>query len=308
MPLKTIALEFVPPAIEGGEQKVREEANLVLERAREAGIDGQIRHLMIPGMIDEEEDRPVPMKPRMDPLDVWKAASGEVTEMSGLCTQVTSFLKRDALKQRFVDLRTAGIEGIIFVGVPRTMQDGEGDGVAPTDALAEFQETIPNRGCILIPTRENEDGRFGFKCDQGATFALTQLLYSDSIVGFLQDFSRKFEHRPEVLLSFGFVPGVEKKVGLIDWLIQDKGNAVVANEQALVARLSEMKLKDKQRTLLDLYKRCIDGVRELDFPISLHLEAPYGFSKPAFETFAQWLDYWKPDIGAQPRARTGTND
>lgn len=308
MSLNTIALEFVPPAIEAGKQKVKEEANLVLERARETGIEGQIRHLMIPGMIDEEEDRPVPMKPRMDPLDVWKAASGEVTEMSGLCTQVTSFLKRDALKQRFVDLRAAGMEGIIFVGVPRTMQDGEGDGVAPTDALAEFQETVPNRGCILIPTRDSEDGRFGFKCDQGATFALTQLLYSDSIVAFLKDFSRKFEHRPEVLLSFGFVPGIEKKVGLIKWLIQDKGNAVVAEEQALVARLSEMKLKDKQQTLLDLYKRCIDGVRELDFPISLHLEAPYGFSRPAFETFAQWLDYWKPDVEAQPKVRTGTND
>jgi hypothetical protein len=124
--------------------------------------------------------------------------------------------------------------------------------------------------------------------------ALTQLLYSDAIVNFLNDFAAQTEHRPEVLLSFGFVPGVEARSGLIRWLIQDKGNPRVAEEQAFVARLSEMTLAEKQRALLDLYKRCIDGVAAFGFPISIHLEAPYGFSRPAFETFAQWLDYHDP--------------
>ncbi|MBD3648421.1 MAG: hypothetical protein HUJ31_13435, partial [Pseudomonadales bacterium] len=277
--------------------KAAEEANLVLERARETGIDGQIQHLMIPGMIDEEEDRPVPMKPRMDPLDVWKAVRNEVTDMSGFCTQVTSFLDKKELSARFCSLREAGMEGVIFVGVPRTMQDGDGDGVAPTDALAEFQQAVPNRGVILIPTREGEQGRFNFKCDQGATFGMTQLLYSDAIVGFLKEFARTTEHRPELLLSFGFVPKVENKVKLINWLIQDHGNQAVAEEQAFVARLAEMRLKDKKRELLDLYKRCIDGVRDLGFPLSVHLEAPYGFSKPAFESFAELLDYFNPRNG-----------
>ncbi len=294
MPFNTIALEFVPPAIEDGAQKAAEEANLVVQRSRECGIGGEIRHLMIPGMIDEEEDRPVPMRPRMDPLDVWNAAKAEVPEMAGLCTQVTAFMDRESLERRFRNLTGAGMEGVIFVGVPRTMQDGEGSGVAPTDALAEFKETVPNRGVILIPTREGEQGRFNFKCDRGATFGMTQLLYSDAIVDFLSEFARTTDHRPEILLSFGFVPQVENRIGLINWLIQDKGNAAVAEEQAFVSRLAEMKLKQKKRELLDLYKRCIDGVQALDFPLSVHLEAPYGFSKPAFETFAEMLDYWKP--------------
>ncbi|HEX7825454.1 mycobacterial-type methylenetetrahydrofolate reductase, partial [Mycolicibacterium llatzerense] len=34
---------------------------------------------------------------------------------------------------------------------------------------------------------------------------------------------------------------------------------------------------------------------ELGFPISIHLEAAYGVSRPAFETFAAMLDYWAPD-------------
>ena len=34
--------------------------------------------------------------------------------------------------------------------------------------------------------------------------------------------------------------------------------------------------------MVDLYKRVIDGVGELGFPLSIHLEATYGVSTPAF--------------------------
>jgi hypothetical protein len=47
--------------------------------------------------------------------------------------------------------------------------------------------------------------------------------------------------------------------------------------------------------MVELYQRVIDGVRDLGFPLSLHLEAPYGVSRPAFDTFAELLDYWAPD-------------
>ncbi len=289
-----IALEFVPPNREDGKERAIEDAQKVRTLSRECGIEGKIDHLMIPGMIVEDDDRPVEMKPKMDPLETWKAASPELPGFRGLCTQVTAFLDREALAGRFRELREAGMDGIIFVGVPRTMADGEGSGVAPTDALADFQEQVPNRGVILIPTRQDEDGRFNFKCERGATFGMTQLLYSDYIVKFLKEFADKHPHRPEVLLSFGFVPKLEQKLGLIRWLIQDPGNPLVTDEQAFVSRLSEMSLKEKKEKLLDLYKRTIDGVQDLGFPISVHLEAPYGFTKPAFETFATLLDYWEP--------------
>ena len=57
---------------------------------------------------------------------------------------------------RLTDLRDTGIDGIAFVGVPRTMNDGEGSGVAPTDALSIFDQLVDNRGVILIPTREGD--------------------------------------------------------------------------------------------------------------------------------------------------------
>jgi hypothetical protein len=293
--LRTVALEFVPPNVEDGAQRAIEDAEKVLEHSRDHGLDGRIGHVMIPGIIAEEDDRPVEMKPKIDTLEVWTTISPLLSPVRGLCTQVTAFMDEDALTGRLQTLTGAGIEGVIFVGVPRTMADGEGPGVAPTDALALFGDVVAHRGVILIPTREGEHGRFDFKCRQGATFGMTQLLYSDAIVGFLQEFARLTDHRPEILLSFGFVPNVEQRIGLIDWLIQDAGNQAVAAEQAFVADLAASSSTDRRRKLLDLYARVIDGVADLGFPLSIHLEAPYGFSGPAFEAFAELLGHWSPD-------------
>ena len=114
---------------------------------------------------------------------------------------------------------------------------------------------MENRGVILIPTREGEQERFAFKCERGATFGMTQLLYSDAVVDFLTEFARRSDHRPEILLSFGFVPDAEERVKLIDWLIKDPGNAAVEREQEFVASLATSSFEQKQDALLDLYKR-----------------------------------------------------
>lgn len=295
MTLNTIAFELVPPNIERGPQFAVDEAHKVLLNAAAVGIEGRIRHVMIPGMIEEDGDRPIEMKPKMDVLDFWQLMKPELPGIRGLCTQVTSFLDEDALGKRLSVLQEADFDGIAFVGVPRTMSDGEGSGVAPTDALTIYRDQVPNRGVILIPTRDGEQGRFNFKINQGATYGMTQLLYSDTIVGFLKEFAATTEHRPEILLSFGFVPKMESKVGLINWLIQDPGNPLVAAEQEFVTRLAGEEPAAKRALMLDLYKRVVDGVGELGFPISIHLEAAYGVSKPAFETFAEMLAYWAPD-------------
>ena len=94
---------------------------------------------------------------------------------------------------------------------------------------------------------------------------MTQLLYSDAIVGFLRDFAEDTDHRPEILLSFSFVPKVESSVGLIDWLIEDPGNAAVAGEQELVRKLAAGEPAERREMMVDLYKRVIDGVVELGF-------------------------------------------
>jgi len=292
--LSSIVLELVPPNVEQGRQKALEEAHKVVRFAEETGIAGRIGHVMMPAMIEEDPDRPVAMKPKLDVLDYWSIIGPELPGVRGLCTQVTAFMDEPALRQRLVTLRSGGIDGVVFVGVPRTMADGEGSGVPPTDALSLYQDLVTDRGVVLIPTRDGEQGRFGFKCDQGATFGMTQLLYSEAIVEFLTTFARNSDHRPEILLSFGFVPQLESRSRLINWLIQDPGNAAVAAEQEFVARLADSAPDRKRQLMVDLYRRVIDGVVGLGFPLSIHLEATYGVSKPAFETFAALLDYWAP--------------
>jgi hypothetical protein len=292
--LSTIALELVPPNEDRGPEQAIEDAQKVLKSAAESGLEGVIRHVMMPGMIEEDDGRPVEMKPRMDVLDFWSIIKPELPGVKGLCTQVTAFMDEPDLRGRLTALGASGIEGIAFVGVPRTMQDGEGSGVAPTDALSLFDGVVANRGVILIPTREAEHGRFNFKCDQGATYGMTQLLYSDAIVGFLNEFAKTTDHRPEILLSFGFVPKVEGRIGLIKWLIQDPGNAAVAAEQEFVKTLAGTEPAQRRKLTVDLYKRVIDGVGNLGFPLSVHFEAAYGINTPAFETFAEMLAYWSP--------------
>ena len=294
MTLNTIALELVPPNTEDGRARAEEDAAKLVRYSAESGLDGQIRHVMIPGIIAEDDDRPVPMKPKLDVLDFWSIVRPELPKVNGLCTQVTAFMGEASLRARLTDLTEAGMEGVVFVGVPRTMNDGEGSGIAPTDALSIYRDLVPNRGVILIPTREGEHGRLNFKCDQGANYAMTQLLYSDAIVGFLTEFAKTTDHRPEILLSFGFVPQVENRVGLINWLIQDPGNAAVASEQEFVKRLAGAEPAQKRQMMLDVYKRVVDGVAELGFPLSIHLEATYGLSGPAFQTFAEMISYWSP--------------
>ncbi len=294
MTLNTIALELVPPNVDGGRERASEDAHKVVRYSAESGLEGRIRHVMIPGMIAEDDDRPVPMQPKLDVLDFWSIIKPELPGVNGLCTQVTAFMDESSLGQRLADLCAAGMEGVVFVGVPRTMNDGEGSGVAPTDALSIYRELLANRGVIVIPTRDGEQGRLDFKCNRGATYAMTQLLYSDAIVGFLTEFAKNTDHRPEILLSFGFVPKIETRIGLINWLIQDRGNPAVAAEQEYVKKLAGSEPAQKRQLMVDLYKRVIDGVADLGFPLSIHLEATYGVSAPAFETFAEMLAYWSP--------------
>jgi hypothetical protein len=292
--LSTIALELVAPNVEHGREQALEEAHKVLRSSAESGLDGVIRHVMMPGMIEEDDGRPIEMKPKLDVLDFWSIIKPELPGVKGLCTQVTAFMDEPTLRERLTALGDSGIEGIAFVGVPRTMNDGEGSGVAPTDALSIFDELVDNRGVILIPTRDGERGRFEFKCKQGANYGMTQLLYSDSIVGFLKDFAKTTDYRPEILLSFGFVPKVEGRVGLINWLIQDPGNAAVAAEQEFVKSLAGTEPARRRQLLVDLYKRVIDGVGDLGFPLSVHFEATYGVNKAAFDTFGEMLAHWSP--------------
>ena len=97
MTLRTIALELVPPDAERGREHAFDEVQKVLKASAESGLDGVIRHVMIPGMIEEDDGRPVEMKPKLDVVDFWSVVNSELPDVKGLCTQVTAFLDEPAL-------------------------------------------------------------------------------------------------------------------------------------------------------------------------------------------------------------------
>ena len=100
----------MPPNADRGREQALEDAQKVLRCSAEAGLEGRIRHVMIPGMIEEDGDRPIEMKPKMDVLDFWKIIKPELPGVNGLCTQVTAFMDKPALRQRLTDL-SFGIRG-----------------------------------------------------------------------------------------------------------------------------------------------------------------------------------------------------
>ncbi|WP_137725746.1 mycobacterial-type methylenetetrahydrofolate reductase [Prescottella subtropica] len=292
--LHTVALELVPPELSAGRERAVAEARSAAELCRRHGLDRQVRHVMLPGIVAEDAGRPVPVTPRMDVADFWEVVDDVFTgAVSGLCAQVTVFDDAPHLDARVRRLRDAGMDGVVFVGKPH---GATASGITPVEALTRYRSLLPHRGVILMPTRRGELDRFVAKCERGATFALTQLLYSDRIVGLLRDVADRTPLRPEILLSFGFVPGIEQRIRLIDWLIHDDGNDDARREQQTVAALAGADPQRRRRLLVEHYRRVVDGVRGLGFPLSLHLEAPYGVSDAACATFAAMLEQWAPRV------------
>jgi len=288
--MPTIALEFVPPDVEHGPARAKETAERVRELLVREGIRARIDSLLLPGMIAEEDDRPVPLRPKLDVLDLHREIR-DILELETIVTQVTAFSDAAALDVRMQALADAGIQNTVFVGVPRTLTDGAGPGLTPADALELYRDRWPGRGVILIPTREQEAARFSAKLAAGANLALTQMLFSDRVAEVLSALAPPAE-KPLVLLSFGYVPKSEARVGLIRWLIRDSTPAA-RSEMETVLRLADLAFGPKKAALLEIFERTLDSALRTGYPLGLHFECPYDFNPYAIEVFHGMLDCWE---------------
>lgn len=291
---RSLVFELVPTSLADGPSRLREEGQKVRALFEEAGLWGRVNTILIPQLIAEEGDRPVALADKIDSIDAKRYLS-EALPLDYILTQVTVFTAEAELKQRIAALRTAGIERAVFVGVPRVFDPKDVVGPYPSQAVQIFQEEMPSRGVILIPTRPDEVSRFSEKAQAGANFGLTQLLFSDHIVGFLKELAQRPE-RPEILLSFGYVPQLELTRNLIRWLIKDTTPAAQA-EMNEVLRIASLPFRDKKAHLVSLVKRVAEAVAPLGFPLGLHFECPYGPSKPAMEVFQAVLEAWDNVLG-----------
>jgi len=287
----TVALEFVPPDRARGAEHAVRGAERVRELLASAGLLARVNALLIPGMIPEDDDRPIPLAEKLDVLEVHRATRAALP-LRNIVTQVTAFSSAERLDERIAEIEAAGVERTVFVGVPRTLTDGAGPGLAPSVALERYAQRLAGRGVVLIPTRQDEAARFGAKVAAGANLALCQMLFSDQIAHVLPEVEIEGP-KPEILLSFAYVAQAETRTGLIRWLIRD---ATPAGQRELetVLEIAAKPFADKKAALVEIYRSVIEGVQDLGYPLGVHLECPYDFNAYAFDVFHAMLDVWSP--------------
>ena len=291
-PMKTIALELVPPATNKPGFSVKEEACRIAALLETTGLRGMINTILVPQLVPEDEGRPVALESRMDPLDVRQAFAPHLAA-SYILTQVTVHTEEQDLRQRVADLCDAGVRRLVFVGAPRN-NNRELPGPQPETALTMFQDVVPSKGVILIPTRVGEAERFVRKLDAGADFAVTQLLFSDHVIHFLRGLQAQ-PKKPEILLSFGYVPRAEVDRGLLQWLIRDEKSPFVGDEVKQILQLAAMPLEQRKAAQVAHYRKVVQEASLLGFPIGIHFECPYGVTAQALDTFRAMLDVWCPE-------------
>lgn len=289
--MPTISLATPPPPQKLGLEGGREQARDLRERLAGARLGEALGSLFLPMIIDEDSFRPGEFVEHEDPLDYQAALAHELPALDAIVAQVTPFTPVSELEQRVARAREQCIERMVFVGVPREYAASEVVGLYPDQALNHFRGQLAGRGVITIPSRDDERDRLGAKARSGANFAVTQLLYGDAIIDVARGLAREFEQPPELILSFGYVPGIEAKKGLIQWLIQDPNSA---EEMQWVKETAARSHGERQERLLDLYRRITDRVRELGLKPGVNFEAPYGVSRGAVETFERMLEHYDP--------------
>src|SRR4030095_1862974 len=114
---------------------------------------------LVPQIIPEEGDRPIPLEDKLDALEAQQILKAELP-LSYILTQVTVFTPGPQLREHILSLRQSGVERAVFVGVPRVFDPKDIVGPYPSDALDLFRVEMPSRGVIVLPTRPDEPQRF----------------------------------------------------------------------------------------------------------------------------------------------------
>ena len=289
--MATICLATAPPPRYLGTPCGLNHAEALRQRLDGSALGDAIDTLFVPMIIDEDSFRPGDFVEHEDPLDFHTALAQEFPQYDVIVSQVTPFTPVSDLERRVRRARQQGIRNMVFVGVPREYEEAEVIGLYPDQALTYFRELMPGRGVISIPVRPHEHDRLAAKVASGANFAITQLLYGDTIVELLEGLLDSVKEMPQIFLSFGYVPAVEADHALIQWLIEDSR---ARDEMEWVKATAQCDAEERQRRLVEVYQRIIEGVRALGIEPGVNFEAPYGLSQGAIQTFEAMLEIHDP--------------
>lgn len=289
--MATISLATAPPPTHLGTPCGLNQAVSLRQRLEGTALAEAVNSLFVPMIIDEDSFRPDDFVEHEDPLDFHTALAQEFPHCDMIVSQVTPFTPVSDLERRVRRARQQGVNRMVFVGVPREYAESEVVGLYPDQALTYFRELMPGRGVITIPVRPHEHDRLAAKVASGANFAITQLLYGDTVVELLRSLRETVEVMPEIILSFGYVPAIETDHALIQWLIQDPR---AQEEMEWVKATAQCSAEERRRRLVEVYRRIVEGVHDLGIRPGVNFEAPYGLSQGAIETFEAMLEIHDP--------------
>lgn len=259
-----LVFSVTPPKLDTAEERIKEIAEVTLDRLAALDIDGLILY-DIDDESDRRPDRVFPYLPTLDPgryhaeyLTGWRQPTiiyrcvGKYSEdeltgwMTGTDDQVMSV---------FVGPSSGGKE------VRTTLRRAQ-------ELRAEVRPGLP-LGAVVIPERAGEHLRMLTKQERGASFFVSQVVYHvNAMKNLLSDYFYECRERgatPRTMIFTLSLCGSLRTLEFVRWLGVD------------VPRWLENSIRHSDDPLAESYRQCVAIARDLiDF--CEHLGLPYGFN------------------------------
>ncbi|SDT67450.1 5,10-methylenetetrahydrofolate reductase [Actinoplanes derwentensis] len=259
-----LVFSITPPKRSTAEERIKEIAEVTLERLTALDLDGLILY-DIDDESDRRPDRPFPYLPTLDPgryyaehLTGWRKPTiiyrcvGKYSE-DELAEWMTS--ADDRVMSVFVGASSGSKQ--VHTGLRRAQE-----------LRAEVRPDLP-LGAVVIPERAGEHQRMLAKQDRGASFFVTQVVYHvNEMKNLLSDYfyeCRTRDAAPRPVIFTLSLCGSLKTLEFVSWLGVD------------VPRWLENSIRHSEDPLAESYRQCLAIARDLiDF--CEHLGLPYGFN------------------------------
>ncbi|GIF16157.1 methylenetetrahydrofolate reductase [Actinoplanes teichomyceticus] len=267
-----LLFSITPPKRSHPEERIKEIAEVTLERLRALDLDGLILY-----DIDDESDRnpdqrPFPFLATLDPARYYETHLSSWTRPVIIYRCVGKYAE-DELRD-WMRAADPGRVLSVFVGASSGGKAVRTGLRRAQELRAETRPELP-LGAVVIGERRAEHLRMLAKQERGASFFISQVVYHvNETKNLISDYyyeCRARDVQPRTLIFTLSLCGSLKTLEFLRWLGVD------------VPRWLENSLRHAGDPLAESYKHCVDIARDLrDF--CEHLGVPYGFNVESVST------------------------
>jgi hypothetical protein len=261
-----LLFSVTPPKRSTPEERVKEIAEVTLERLGGLDLDGLILY-----DIDDESDRnpderPFPFLATLDPVRYYETHLGGWRQPVIIYRCVGKYTE-DELRGWMRDADAERVLGV-FVGASSGGKAVRTGLRRAQELRAEVRPELP-LGAVVIGERREEHLRMLAKQERGASFFISQVIYHvNETKNLISDYyyeCRAREVQPRTMIFTLSLCGSLKTLEFLRWLGVD------------VPRWLENSLRHSADPLTESFKHCLDIARDLR-EFCEHLGIPYGFN------------------------------